>query len=132
METQQNVVIYQNSDGKIGLNVELTDDTVWLSQKQQMEQLFGRERSVITKHINNVFKEGELERDAVCANFAHTAEDGKIYQVQYYNLGVIISVGYRVKSQRDRKDSTSSARLWNYYTSLLKKKTKTLSHKRLL
>ncbi|WP_249325005.1 virulence RhuM family protein [Vreelandella boliviensis] len=65
-----------------------------------MCELFGRERSVITKHIRNVFKEGELERNSVCANFAHTAEDGKTYQVDHFNLDVIISVGYRVKSQR--------------------------------
>jgi prophage maintenance system killer protein len=63
-----------------------------------MTQLFVRERSVITKHIRNVFKEGELEGDSVCANFAHTAKDGKSYQVLHYNLDVIISVGYRVKS----------------------------------
>jgi len=70
-----------------------------LSQAQMCE-LFGRERSVITKHIRNVFKEGELERNSVCAKFAHTAEDGKSYQVDHFNLDVIISVGYRVKSQR--------------------------------
>jgi prophage maintenance system killer protein len=65
-----------------------------------MADLFGRERSVVTKHINNVFKEGELDRDSVCANFAHTAEDGKTYSVLHFNLDVIISVGYRVKSHR--------------------------------
>ncbi len=93
------VVIYQATDGGPALDVRLDHDTVWLTQAQ-MAELFGRERSVITKHINNVFKEGELERDSVCANFAHTAEDGKTYSVQYLNLDVIISVGYRVKSQR--------------------------------
>ena len=65
-----------------------------------MQELFGRERSVITKHINNVFKEGELERERVSAKFAHTAADGKTYNVAHYNLDVIISVGYRVKSRR--------------------------------
>ncbi|MDI3262417.1 MAG: RhuM family protein [Fulvimonas sp.] len=74
-------------------------ETVWLTQ-EQMATLFGRERSVITKHIRNVFVEGELERAAVCANFARTAADGKTYQVDHYNLDVIISVGYRVKSQQ--------------------------------
>jgi prophage maintenance system killer protein len=63
-----------------------------------MSQLFGRERSVVTKHVRNVFREGELDRNSVCANFAHTAADGKTYQVEHYNLDVIISVGYRVKS----------------------------------
>jgi prophage maintenance system killer protein len=70
-----------------------------LSQAQMCE-LFERERSVITKHINNIFKDGELERDAVCAKFAHTASDGKTYSIQSFNLDVVISVGYRVKSQR--------------------------------
>ncbi len=64
-----------------------------------MSDLFGRERSVITKHVRNVFKEGELQESSVCAKFAHTATDGKTYQVQCYNLDVIISVGYRVKSK---------------------------------
>ena len=74
-------------------------ETVWLTQAE-ICVLFDRERSVITKHINNVFKEGELERDSVCAIFARTADDGKTYQTQYFNLDVIISVGYRVKSKR--------------------------------
>ncbi|WP_240624219.1 virulence protein RhuM/Fic/DOC family protein [Chromatocurvus halotolerans] len=68
--------------------------------QSQMCILFGRERSVVTKHIRNIFKEGELDRGSVCAKFAHTAEDGKIYQVDHFNLDVIISVGYRVKSPR--------------------------------
>jgi prophage maintenance system killer protein len=89
------IAIYQSDSGTV--DVRLESDTVWLSQ-EQMTQLFGRERSVITKHIRNVFKEGELEADSVCANFAHTANDGKSYQVLHYNLDVIISVGYRVKS----------------------------------
>jgi len=65
-----------------------------------MAELFGRERSVITKHVRNVFKEGELQEAGVRAKFAHTAADGKTYQVRYYSLDVIISVGYRVKSKR--------------------------------
>lgn len=97
-----NIEIYQSDDGKLELNVALGNETVWLAQNQLCE-LFGRERSVITKHINNVFKEGELERDSVCAKFARTAEDDKTYQIQHYNLDVIISVGYRVKSQQGVK-----------------------------
>lgn len=93
------VLIYQTPDGGSSVEVRMEQDTVWLSQAQ-MSVLFDRERSVITKHINNVFKEGELARDAVCANFAHTAEDGKTYKIQCFNLDVVISVGYRVKSQR--------------------------------
>jgi len=93
------VLLYQASDGRITLDVRLSRDTVWLNQKQ-MADLFGRERSVISKHIRNAFKDGELAQEAVCANFAQTAEDGKTYQVEHYNLDVIISVGYRVKSVR--------------------------------
>jgi prophage maintenance system killer protein len=90
-------VIYQNDDGSLALDVAVRDESVWLRQ-EQMSRLFGRERSVITKHLRNVFAEGELEADSVCAKFAHTAADGKTYQVEHYNLDVIISVGYRVKS----------------------------------
>ena len=89
------IAIYQADNGSV--EVRLQGDTVWLRQ-EQITQLFGRERSVITKHIKNVFAEGELEANSVCAKFAHTAADGKSYQVEHYNLDVIISVGYRVKS----------------------------------
>ena len=93
------VVLYEAPDGQIRLDVRLEQDTVWLTQAQ-MAELFGRERSVITKHIRSVFREGELEAKSVCANFARTAEDGKTYQVDHYSLDVVISVGYRVKSKR--------------------------------
>ncbi len=106
------IVLYDAEDGKAALDVRLQGETVWLSQAQ-MQVLFSRERSVITKHINNVFKEGELYKNRVCAKFAHTATDGKTYQVAHYNLDVIISVGYRVKSQRG-----TQFRIWA--TSVLK------------
>ncbi len=93
------ILLYQAADGGPALDVRLEQETVWLTQAQ-MAELFGRERSVITKHINNAFKEGELDRNSVCANFAHTADDGKTYSVQHFNLDTIISVGYRVKSIR--------------------------------
>ncbi|BFM48552.1 virulence protein RhuM/Fic/DOC family protein [Marinomonas sp. THO17] len=93
------IEIYQNEDGGLVLPVAINAETVWLSQAQ-MILLFGRDKSVISRHINNVFKEGELERGAVVAKYATTAEDGKTYQVEHYNLDVIISVGYRVKSQQ--------------------------------
>jgi hypothetical protein len=92
-------LFYQSDDGRIRLQVRLDAETVWLTQAQ-LSELFQRERSVITKHIRNIFEEGELEERAVCAHFARTAADGKTYQTVYYNLDVIISVGYRVKSQR--------------------------------
>lgn len=92
-------LLYTTEDGQSKLEVRLTGETVWLSL-MQMADLFQRDKSVISRHIKNVFKEGELKQDAVVANFATTASDGKTYQVDYYNLDVIISVGYRVKSHR--------------------------------
>ena len=100
------IVIYD--DGNVELSTTVENETIWLSQKQ-MEVLFGRERSVISKHIRNIFKEDELKEKEVCANFAHTTEHGAIQgktqtkNVKYYNLDVIISVGYRVKSQQGTK-----------------------------
>lgn len=89
------LVIYRSDAGTV--EVRLEGDTVWLRQ-EQLSQLFGRDRTVVGRHVRNVFREGELDAKAVCANFAHTADDGKTYQVEHYNLDVIISVGYRVKS----------------------------------
>jgi hypothetical protein len=99
MEEQKNIVVYQSEDGQIEFNVNVFDETVWLTQKQ-MSELFGRDRITITRHISGIFKEGELQKKAVCSKFEHTAHDGKKYQTQYYNLDVIISVGYRVKSAK--------------------------------
>ncbi|GAP71732.1 hypothetical protein SAMD00024442_17_32 [Candidatus Symbiothrix dinenymphae] len=99
------VIIYQMSGGVAELDVRLAKETVWLTQ-EQMVALFQRERTVIGKHIRNIFAEGELQEEVVCANFAHTTPHGAIEGktqtsiVQRYNLDVIISVGYRVKSQR--------------------------------
>ncbi|MBF8274949.1 MAG: hypothetical protein HW390_22 [Candidatus Brocadiaceae bacterium] len=93
------LILYQTEDGQTKIEVCLQDETVWLTLNQ-MAELFQRDKSVISKHIRNIFEEGELLREAVVANYATTAADDKIYQVDYYNLDVIISVGYRVKSQR--------------------------------
>lgn len=93
------VIVYEAPDGAVRVDVRLERETVWLTQ-QQMAELFDRERSVVTKHIRNVFRDGELDREAVCAKFARTAEDGKTYQVEHFNLDVVISVGYRVQSIR--------------------------------
>lgn len=103
------IVVYEAPDGQVQVDVHLDRETVWLSQ-EQMAELFGRERSVVTKHIRNVFKEGELEPEAVRAKFAHTAADGKTYQVDHFNLDVIISVGYRVKSLRGTQFRTWATR----------------------
>lgn len=93
------LLVYQGKDGDMKLEVRLYDDTIWLTQAQ-MSELFATDRSVITKHLRNIFNSGELEKDAVCAKFAHTGDDGKQYQTQFYNLDAIISVGYRVNSIR--------------------------------
>ncbi len=93
------IKIYKSSEGKTSIEVKLDKETVWLNLSQMVE-LFERDKSVISRHIKNVFKEGELEQKSVVANFATTAIDGKVYKVDYYNLDVIISVGYRIKSKR--------------------------------
>lgn len=99
MDNRGNIVIYQTKDGKMSIDVKLENETVWLTLSQ-ITELFDRDKSVISRHISNVFREGELDRSSVVAKNATTASDGKIYQVDYFNLDVIISVGYRVKSQR--------------------------------
>jgi len=103
------VILFQAADGQVSLDVRLEADTVWLSQAQ-MAELFGRERSVISKHIGNVFKEGELVPESTCAKFAQVQTEGTRViqrQVDVYNLDVIISVGYRVKSPRG-----TQVRIW--------------------
>ena len=99
MEQKSNIIIYTTEDGLTKIETTFDEDTVWLSI-DQMAELFQRDKSTISRHIKNVFSEGELVRESVVANFATTAADGKTYQVDYYNLDVIISVGYRVKSKR--------------------------------
>ncbi len=93
------ILIYQSEDGQTKIDVKVDNETVWLSLNQ-ISELFQRDKSVISKHIKNVFQEGELEHGSVVAKNATTAADGKTYQVEYFNLDVIISVGYRVKSQQ--------------------------------
>ena len=94
-----NILMYTTEDGLTKIEATFENDTVWLSI-DQMAELFQRDRSVIGKHVRNIFKEGELDKNLVWAKFAYTASDGKDYNVDYYNLDVIISVGYRVKSLR--------------------------------
>lgn len=100
MDNRGKIVIYQTKDGKTSIDVKLENETVWLTQAQ-MADLFQKDRTVIGRHINNVYREGELERDITCAKFAHMGSDNdQQYETAVYNLDVIISVGYRVKSQR--------------------------------
>ena len=110
--TQSNIIMYTTEDGVTKIEVAFDHDTVWLSI-DQMAELFQRDKSVIGKHVRNIFKEGELAKEAVWAKFAYTASDGKTYQVDFCNLDVIISVGYRVKSLRG-----TQFRIWA--TSILK------------
>ena len=93
------IIMYQTEDGLTRIDVTIENETVWLSQ-DQMAELFQRDKSTISRHIKNIFEEGELNRESVVAKIATTASDGKTYDVDYYSLDVIISVGYRVKSLR--------------------------------
>lgn len=111
-DMKSNIIIYTTEDGLAKIETTFDEDTVWLSI-DQMAELFQRDRSVIGKHVRNIFKEGELQKESVWAKFAYTASDGKVYDVDYYNLDVIISVGYRVKSKRG-----TQFRIWA--TSILK------------
>ena len=106
------IIIYKTKGGLL-IDVRLQKESVWLTQKQ-MSELFDTERSVITKHLRNIFSSGELEEKSVCALFAHTAADGKKYQTLYYNLDAIISIGYRVNSKRG-----TQFRIWS--TNILRK-----------
>lgn len=99
MDKESNMIIFKTDDNQISVDVRFHNESVWLTL-DQMSALFERDKSTISRHIKNVFSEGELEKNSVVANFATTASDGKEYMVDYYNLDVIISVGYRVKSQR--------------------------------
>ncbi len=97
MDQTGQIEIYQADDGQTEIQVRLEKDTIWLSQAQMVE-LFGVDKSGISRHLRNIFKTGELVRDSVVAKFATTAADQKTYQVEYFNLDAIISVGYRVNS----------------------------------
>ena len=99
MSEKNEIVIYTTPDGKETFKVNLKEDTVWLNLNQT-SKLFERDKSVISRHIKNIFNTEELNRKSVVAKFATTATDGNVYQVDYYNLDLIISVGYRVNSKR--------------------------------
>ncbi len=108
MEKEKNeIILFENQN--VRLEVNMQDETVWLNQTQ-MAELFDKDRRTITRHIQNIYKDEELEESLVCSFFEHTAKDGKKYAVQYYNLDMIISVGYRVHSKNGiifRKWATS-------------------------
>jgi Virulence protein len=93
------ITVYQTPDGKVNIEVLYSNENIWLPQKR-IAELFDVDRSVVTKHLRNIFSSNELQENSVCANFAHTAEDGKTYKTKYYSLEAIIAVGYRVNSER--------------------------------
>ena len=94
-----NFLLYKTADNKVSINVQIQDETVWLTQ-EQMAELFDKSKPTIVEHLGNIFEEGELDESSVVRKFRITAADGKSYDVKHYNLDVIISVGYRVKSLR--------------------------------
>jgi hypothetical protein len=99
MKKQESIILYRSSDGDVTLDVQLKGEIIWLSLKQ-ISELFARDKSVISRHLRNIFATGELHRQSVVAKNATTAADGKSYLVEYFNLDAIISVGYRVNSVR--------------------------------
>lgn len=105
IQLYQNFVIFQTKDGKVNIDVFFKDETLWLTQKA-ISSLYGKDRSVISKHLKNIFDSGELDENMVCANFAHTTQHGAIEgktqekEVKYYNLRAIVAVGYRINSHR--------------------------------
>jgi len=112
--TTSNILIYQTEDGKTKIETKLQDETVWLTQAQLCE-LFQKSKATISEHIKNIFEEGELVEDSIVRNFRTTAQDGKNYNTNFYNLDVIISVGYRVKSIQGTKfRQWATARLKEY------------------
>ena len=107
--------ILYNFPGKEGkVQVIIRDETLWCTQKA-MAQLFGVDRTVVSKHLKNIFESAELQQDSVCAKFAHTAEDGKIYNTQFYNLDAVISVGYRVNSLQATRFRQWTTKILNEY-----------------
>lgn len=93
------IIMYNKPDGNVNIEILVQDETLWMPQSR-IAELFGVDRTVITKHLRNIFKEGELDESSVCAKIAHTASDGKVYKTKFYNLDAILSVGYRVNSRQ--------------------------------
>ncbi len=98
-DTKNKIILYTDKRGNVELRADVEKETIWATQ-DQIAELFGVERSVVTKHINNVLNDKELKRDSVCAKFAHTAPDGKQYLTNFYNLDVVLAVGYRTNSTK--------------------------------
>ena len=114
MSQEIQFILYNLPDEKGKVQVIIRDEMLWCTQKA-MAQLFGVDRTVISKHLKNIFDSSELQQDAVCAKFAHTAEDGKTYNTQFYNLDAIISVGYRVNSLQATRFRQWATKILNEY-----------------
>ena len=110
----KNIEIYKVHEGEVIFKVDAGKETIWTSQ-EQLSKLFGVDRTVIGRHLRNIFRDGELDEDSVCAIFAHTASDGKTYQVKMYNLDAIISVGYRVNSKKATDFRIWATRVLHHY-----------------
>mgnify|MGYP002620727037 CR=1 FL=1 len=114
MKDEIQFILYNLPDENGKVQVIIRDETLWCTQKA-MAQLFGVDRTVISKHLKNIFESSELQQDSVCAKFAHTAEDGKIYNTQFYNLDAVISVGYRVNSLQATRFRQWATKILNEY-----------------
>ena len=107
-------ILYNLPEKEGKVQVIIRDETLWCTQKA-MAQLFGVDRTVVSKHLKNIFESAELQQDSVCAKFTHTAEDGKIYNTQFYNLDVVIAVGYRVNSLQATRFRQWTTKILNEY-----------------
>ena len=114
MSQEIQFILYNLPEKEGKVQVIIRDETLWCTQKA-MAQLFGVDRTVISKHLKNIFGSSELQQDSVCAKFAHTAEDGKIYNTQFYNLDAVISVGYRVNSLQATRFRQWATKILNEY-----------------
>lgn len=108
-------LVFTRDAGENGIEVRVQNGDVWLTQKA-ISQLFDVDRSVITKHLSNIFKEGELDENSVCAKFAQTADDGKTYNYKFYSLAAIIAVGYRINSERAMQFRTWATKVLDTFT----------------
>ena len=112
--THNDIVFYKKDNGDTNIELLINGETLWVSQKT-MAEIFDIDRTVITKHLRNIFNEGELDKNRVCAKFAHTANDGKTYNTEFYNLDAIISVGYRVNSKKATEFRIWATKILNSY-----------------
>ena len=112
--TNKDIVFYKKDNGDTNIELLINGATLWVNQKT-MAEIFDVDRTVITKHLKNIFNDGELEKNQVCAKFAHTANDGKTYNTEFYNLDVIISVGYRVNSKKATEFRIWATKVLNSY-----------------